>query len=201
MARPRLALAKAAASGAMTAPVDARGDFGAIEGIVSKLQSAHMKSVATEDATDLKQYGLDKPSLLVTISLGSARAGFALGTKSRAGDYFARDVSKNQVVTVAADMLTDLQKSATDLRRKDVFEFRTFNLSKIEITRGADHPRLREAEGQGQGRRRRVAECGDKKGGRRDEVRRASDAAVRPARAVVRRCPRTRRASILRSSS
>jgi hypothetical protein len=122
-------VAKSGGEWRVTAPVDARGDFGTIEGIVSKLQTTLMKSVAAEDATDLKQYGLDKPALLVTVGLGSARAGFALGSKNPAGDYFARDISKNQVVTVGADTLTDLQKTATDLRRKDLFEFRTFNLA------------------------------------------------------------------------
>ena len=85
----------------------------------------------------------------MTISLGSARAGFALGSKNPSGDYFARDISKNQVVTVGADTLTDLQKSATDLRRKDVFEFRTFNLSKIELTRGADTLVFEKLKGKG----------------------------------------------------
>ena len=181
-----VAVAKSGAEWRVTAPVDARGDFGTIEGIVSKLQTTMMKSVAAEDVTDLKPYGLDKPSLLVTIGLGSARAGFALGSKNPSGDYFARDISKNQVVTVGADTLTDLQKSATDLRRKDVFEFRTFNLSKIELTRGANTLRLREGEGQGEGRRRSVAERGHEEGARRDEDGSASDAPFGPARAVVR---------------
>jgi hypothetical protein len=131
-------VAKSGGEWRVVAPVEARGDFGTIEGIVSKLQTTQMKSVVDDNATDLKKYGLDKPSALVTISLGSARAGFALGSKDPSGDYFARDVSKNQVVTVGADTFTELQKTASDLRRKDVFEFRTFNLAKIELTRGAD---------------------------------------------------------------
>jgi hypothetical protein len=127
---------KAGGEWRLTAPVDARADFAALEGIVSRLGSTQMKSLVTEQATDLKQYGLDKPAVLVTLGLGSARAGFALGSKNPAGDYFARDTSKNQVVTVAPDVATELQKTANDLRRKDLFEFRTFNLARIELTRG-----------------------------------------------------------------
>ena len=41
------------------------------------------------------------------------------------------------VVTVAPDLLTELQKGANDLRRKDIFEFRAYNLTRIELTRGA----------------------------------------------------------------
>jgi len=130
-------LTKGAGDWKIASPVAARGDFGSIEGLVSRLQSAEMKSIAAENATDMKQYGLDKPAVLVTIGLGSARAQLALGGKTEKGDVYARDMSKSMVVTVAPDLLTELQKSANDLRGKDIFEFRAFNLTHIELTRGA----------------------------------------------------------------
>jgi hypothetical protein len=34
--------------------VEARGDFGSIEGLVSRLQSAEMKSIVAENPTDMK---------------------------------------------------------------------------------------------------------------------------------------------------
>jgi hypothetical protein len=95
-----------------------------------------MKSIVVENATDMKQYGLDKPAVLVTIGLGSARAQLGLGAKTDKGDVYARDLSKTMVVTVAPDLLTELQKGANDLRRKDIFEFRAFNLTRIELTHG-----------------------------------------------------------------
>jgi hypothetical protein len=130
-------LKKGAGDWNISAPVAARGDFGAVEGLVSRLQSAEMKSIAAESATDLKPYGLEKPAVLVTIGLGSARAQLALGGKTDKGDVYARDVSKNMVVTVGSDLLTELQKGANDYRRKDVFEFRPYNLNRIELTHGA----------------------------------------------------------------
>ena len=42
------------------------------------------------------------------------------------------------MVTVAADLLTDVQKNASDLRRKDIFEFRSFNAKRIEVARGTE---------------------------------------------------------------
>lgn len=127
---------KGAGDWKLASPVEARGDFGSIEGLVSRLQSAEMKSIVAENATDMKQYGLDKPAVLVTIGLGSARAQLGLGAKTDKGDVYARDLSKTMVVTVAPDLLTELQKGANDLRRKDIFEFRAFNLTRIELTRG-----------------------------------------------------------------
>jgi hypothetical protein len=142
-------LVKGAGDWRVTSPVEARGDFGAIEQLVSRVQSTQMKSIVNDAATDLKQYGLDKPSTVVTVGLGSARAGLAIGSKAEGGDVYARDVSKSSVVTVGADLLTDLQKNATEYRRKDVFEFRPYNLSRLEITRGADSVTFERLKGKG----------------------------------------------------
>jgi hypothetical protein len=144
-----VSLRKSGGDWEITAPVQARGDFGAVEGLISRLQGMEMKSIVNEHATDLKTYGLDSPALLVTIGLGSARAGLALGAKSGSGDLYARDVSGDQVVTVASDLLTDLNKPAADFRRKDVFEFRPYNLTKIEITRGSETVIVEKQKGKG----------------------------------------------------
>ena len=56
-----LSFAKSGSDWRMTAPVDARADFGAIEGIVGRLNTAQMKALTSPDGGDLKEYGLDKP--------------------------------------------------------------------------------------------------------------------------------------------
>jgi hypothetical protein len=142
-------LVKSGADWRVAAPVEARGDFSAIEQLISRVQSAQMKSVASESATDLKEYGLDKPATTLTVGLGSARAGLAIGKKAESGDLYARDVSKTQVVTVGADLLTDLQKGVTEYRRKDVFEFRPYNLTRLEMTRGSDVMAFERQKGKG----------------------------------------------------
>ena len=132
----QLTLLKSGGDWRVAAPVEARGDFGAIEQLVSRVQSAQMKSVASEAATDLKEYGLDKPATTVTSVWAARGPVFAIGKKAEGGDLYARDVSKNQVVTVGADLLTDLQKGVIEYRRKDVFEFRAYNLTRLEVTQG-----------------------------------------------------------------
>jgi Domain of unknown function (DUF4340) len=144
-----LTIVKSGSEWRIAAPVEARGDFGAIEQLISRVQSAQMKSVASEAATNLKEYRLDKPTTTVTVGLGSARAGLAIGKKAEGGDLYARDVSKNQVVTVGADLLTDLQKGVTEYRRKDVFEFRPYNLTRLEVTRGSDVTTFERLKGKG----------------------------------------------------
>jgi len=137
----KLELTKAGQDWNITAPVQARADSGAVESIVTRLQSAQMKSLPAEHAAaaDLKNYGLDKPVATATVGLGSTRATLAFGKAAdEGGDVYAKDVTRPAVVTVAADLLKDVQKNVSDLRRKDIFEFRSFNAKRIEVARGAE---------------------------------------------------------------
>ncbi|HEV8316827.1 MAG TPA: DUF4340 domain-containing protein [Vicinamibacterales bacterium] len=118
-------------------PIAARADHGAVESLVTRLSSGQMKKLVAAEETDLKQYGLDKPSVTATVSTGSARASLALGKTEKDAAY-AKDLSRPIVFTVDPALATDLQKTVGDYRRKDVFEFRSFNANRVEIRRGAD---------------------------------------------------------------
>jgi len=119
-------------------PLQVRADYGAVEGLLGKLQSAAMKSIVTEVAVpaDLKKYGLDKPTASVDLRMGSATATLVLGGKAPDNTTYARDASQNTVVTIDSTLADDLKKAAGDYRRKDVFEFRSYNASRVEFTRG-----------------------------------------------------------------
>jgi uncharacterized protein DUF4340 len=145
----KLELVKSGQDWRLTAPVQAPADFSAVETIVTRLQSAQMKSIASDPAGDLKQYGLDKPAATATIGLGSSRATLAFGKAAESGDVYARDVTRQAVVTVGNDLLTDIKKNAADLRRKDIFEFRAFNAKRVEITRGAQAAVFEKVKGSG----------------------------------------------------
>jgi len=121
-------------------PFKARADFSVIEGLVSRLQSAQMISLITDNATDLKQYGLDAPSGSATVGAGSARATLLLGSAATGQDkagVYGKDASRPMVFIVPQDLADELKKNIDDLRKKDVFEFRPFNTTRIDITRGA----------------------------------------------------------------
>jgi hypothetical protein len=144
----KLELVKAGQDWKITAPVQAQADSSAVETIITRLQSAQMKSLPAEQAADLKEYGLDKPVATATVGLGSTRATLAFGKKAgEGGDVYAKDVTRPAVVTVGADLLTDIQKNASDLRRKDIFEFRSYNAKRIEVTRGAETLAFEKAKG------------------------------------------------------
>jgi len=129
-------LEKVAGEWKLTQPVAARADFSAVEGLVSRLTTLQMKSVAAPEAADLAQYGLDKPAATATIGSGSSQATVALGKPSGDGAVFARDQSKPQVVTVESAVLDELKKAPGEYRLKDLFDARAFNSTRIDVVRG-----------------------------------------------------------------
>jgi hypothetical protein len=132
-----VAMAKNGSDWKLTKPIEVRADYSAVEGVIGRLQTARMKSLVTNEASasDLKKYGLDKPQATVNLNAGSARATLLIGGKTDDNALYARDASKPMVVTVESSLLDDLKKSADDYRRKDLFEFRAYNATHIEITR------------------------------------------------------------------
>jgi len=135
----------------ITRPVQARADFGSVEGLIGQLQTAQMKSIVANDASpaDLKKYGLDKPTTTINLSLGSARATLLVGGKAEDGSVYARDASRPAVMTIDATFADDLKKGADQFRRKDIFEFRAFNANRLEVTRGGQTVVFEKKKGEG----------------------------------------------------
>jgi Domain of unknown function (DUF4340) len=129
-------LAKQGPDWKIVAPVDARADFSAIEGILGRLNSTPMKTIAAADAdaAALKEYGLDKPEVTVRVGAGSAEAGLAIGKAAAEGTVYAKDLSRPMVFTVEKALVDDLKKSPDDFRVKDLFDARSFNTTRLDIT-------------------------------------------------------------------
>ena len=147
-----LTIAKDGGDWKITKPLQTRADFGSVEGLVGRLQTAQMKAIVTGEPTpaDLKTYGLDKPDATVTLNAGSARATLLVGSTAADNTVYARDASKPDVVTVESALLDDLKKGSDDYRRKDLFEFRPFNATHIEIARNGQTVVLDRVKGQGE---------------------------------------------------
>lgn len=132
----------------VTKPVPSRSDYSAIEGFLTRLSSANMSKLVEENPKDLAKYGLDKPSMTVTIGAGSAKTVFEVG-KTENGDMYARDASRPMVFTVDSTLATDLNKSFDDYRKKELFEFRPFYLDKLRAVLDAPNgPKTYEFEKQ-----------------------------------------------------
>ena len=134
-------LAKSGSDWAVTKPYTARADFAGAEAVLTSLSSLQMQKIVSNavsnDAKDLAKYGLDKPDATVTVIAGSTRASIALG-KTEGDSVYARDVSRPIVFTIPATASADLEKNAEGLRRKDLFDGRSFNTTRVELRRGGE---------------------------------------------------------------
>lgn len=130
-----LRFAKAQDAWRLAAPVEARADFGAVEGLLGRIVTGRMKSIVESEAADLKKYGLDAPAYTLALAAGSARSTFLVGSQTTDGQFYARDGSRPVVFTVDAVLVDDLKKAPGEYRMKDLFEFRTFTGSRLEFTR------------------------------------------------------------------
>src|SRR5687767_21343 len=133
-------------------PVQAPADFVSVNGVLGQLQSAQMTGLRErpEDLKDLRQYGLDKPAVVATIGMGSASMKFELGKEADAGAVWARDPSKASVFSINNGVAMELQKKVNDFRRKEVFDFRPFNTTRFEITRGKNSSAFERVKGSGE---------------------------------------------------
>ena len=116
-------------------PWDVRADFGTVESLLGSLTSGRMQSVETEAADDLEPFGLAEPHLAVSINTGSATAALHIGSESPGGQRYARDASRSLVFTVDAALVETLERGPGEYRRKDLFGFRTFNATRLEVQR------------------------------------------------------------------
>lgn len=144
-----VALAKSGDDWRLTKPVEAKADYGTVEGLIGRVQTAQMKAIADAEGTDLKKYGLDQPEVTVTIGAGSSRAALLVGKAGEAGVFYAKDQARPMVFTVEASLVDELKKPADTYRRKDLFEFRSFNATRIEITRDKETLVFEKVKGEG----------------------------------------------------
>ena len=144
-------IAKTGSDWNLTKPVQVVSDSAAVEGLIGKVQSTQMKSVVTENATpaDLKKYGLDKPSMTLTVGLGSAKATLLVGGTADGTSVYARDASQPVVMTLENSLADELRKGADEYRRKDLFAFRAYDANRIEITRGGQTMAFDKVKGEG----------------------------------------------------
>jgi hypothetical protein len=128
--------AKAGAEWRLKAPVDARADSTAVDGLVSRLNTLQMKSIAAPESATPAEYGLDAPAATVQIGSGSSQASLLVGKSAGEGVVFATDQSRPAVLTIESSLLDDLKKEPGAWRQQDLFDARAFNSTRIDVVRG-----------------------------------------------------------------
>lgn len=125
-----LELARSGSEWKVVKPVAARSDYSTVEGLLTRLSTSNMSRLVEADAKDLAKYGLDNPSMTVTVGAGSAKTVLQVG-KTENDQTYAKDASRPIVFTVDSTLQGDLKKSFDDYRKKELFEFRPFSVAKL----------------------------------------------------------------------
>lgn len=147
----RLSFAKAGSDWRLATPINAKADFAAVDGLISRLFQARMTGLISSDGTkNLREYGLDRPQMVVTVGSGSAKAELAIGSAQGDANLYARDLARPMVFTVEKTLLDELKKKPEDVRLKDLFEFRSFSATSFEITSGGVTYTFVKSKGEGE---------------------------------------------------
>lgn len=95
----------------------------------------------TLEVTALAQYGLDTPS--ITLSLWTEQASpaavFSIGKKAINFSVYVKEKSEAHIFLIESSALDDLTKSPTDLRDRSVIKFNTETVSNIQLTYFKSH--------------------------------------------------------------
>lgn len=138
---PAVTLTRVDGTWRLAQPIDTRADAASADSLVSRLSAAQMTSIVHEGdeptPADLRSWGLDRPRLTITARTGSATATLAIGAERDGSSVYARDLARPIVFTIDQTLFSDLNKSADDLRVRDIFAFSAFSARRLEVARDA----------------------------------------------------------------
>ena len=120
----------------LTAPFQAEADGEKVDQMLEDMLNKRVKQ--TLEVTELTQYGLDTPS--ITLSLWTAggaspTATFLIGKKAINFSVYVKEKSEAHIFLIESSALDDLTKSPTDLRTRSVINFNTETVSSIQFER------------------------------------------------------------------
>jgi hypothetical protein len=122
----------------LTLPPPVRADRSSVDNIVSQLRNLSMQAVVSEDKKEAGKYGLDWPTLRVTMKAPQDTQTLVLGKKD--GErYDAMNSALDPIFTVENSFLNQFQKDPADLRDKTLFSFFTFDVKHLEVDTPKGH--------------------------------------------------------------
>src|SRR5258708_27659236 len=125
---------KQGAAWQMTQPAPAAADAAELSGITSNLASLEIQRVVDEQASDMKQYGLDPARIEVTFKFAGKEQKLLLGQKTPTGsDLYARTLDKPRVFLVSSYLESTFNKSSFDLRDKTILKIDREKVDRMEI--------------------------------------------------------------------
>jgi hypothetical protein len=121
----------------IVSPVRASTDAFALSQLTKKLCELKYKRLISENTKDLAEYGLDKPSLIITYKAGKDEGMISFGSKSpiEYGVYATTGDSKKVYLMADSDK-QEVDRSLFDLRNKKLLTLETDRVNRIIVERG-----------------------------------------------------------------
>jgi len=122
-------------------PAKYNADPDGVRMLLSSLSNSRIDDFTADNPANVAQYGLDKPSLEVSVFTGPAqsRQSLEFGKKETApgkDDYYVRRGEKPDVYAVHSYLFTDANKGLNDLRDRTVLAFDPDKVEQIKFTSG-----------------------------------------------------------------
>jgi hypothetical protein len=120
-----------------TRPLPTRAGRWSVDGLLGVLEGLRMESVASEDARDLRPYGLDAPRYRVSLSLadGTQRR-LEVGGSPAEKQYHAREASSKLVAVVGSAVVDDLAKGMKELRARRLLDLAAYEVEGFDVEAG-----------------------------------------------------------------
>lgn len=133
----------------LTSPVSARGNRGTVDETLTTILTAKIDREIDPAPASLAEFGLDKPSAQVTLTLKDGqRVGIDLGAKSPTGVWvYAREHDKSAVFVLSDSVLRDATRPVADFRDRTILAFDRAGVTGVDIVSDGETIAVEAADG------------------------------------------------------
>lgn len=118
----------------ISGPIRAAVDRFALNGLRNRISGLQYSRLVFESTDDLAQFGLEKPSLVISFRTVRGEGSLSIGSKSPVDNgFFARKDQEKRVLLVASYDKQELDKGLFDLRDKKVLTLETDKVDRVVL--------------------------------------------------------------------
>jgi hypothetical protein len=133
----RIALKREGDAWRITEPVQAKADSTETTSLLNAIMSAKSERIINREPTGLGEYGLDRPSITLKLSLkgGTPSPALLFGDKNPSGFYvYAKREDSPSVFLVTDSLRSRLDRKPTDLRDKTLLQMEPDKVRRVELS-------------------------------------------------------------------
>ena len=144
-------LKKSGTTWQIVSPVSGKPDDAEVNGLTTNLSTLEMQSVVDENPSDLKEFGLAEPRVVVTFKAAGQEQTLQIGQKTPPGsDYYAKRGNEKKVFLIASYLDSTFNRKTFDLRDKTAIRVDRDKLDAVEIVTPERTVRFAKANGEWQ---------------------------------------------------